>query len=94
MCAPLAGARLGAQALAAGDGGMGDDLFAEMAQGLILGPQAGTPAGDPFRMPQAYPSQARARAPAPPVSRLSARIAAVSPEARNSRAACSASTLA
>jgi len=52
---------------------MGDDLFAEMAQGLILGPQAGTPAGDPFRAPQAYPSQARARAPAPPVPRLSAR---------------------
>ena len=36
---------------------MGDDLFAEMAQGLILGPQAGTPASDPFRLPQAYPPQ-------------------------------------
>ena len=49
---------LGAQgSLGAGDSGMGDDLFAEMAQGLILGPQAGTPAGDPFRLPQAYPPQ-------------------------------------
>ena len=43
--------------LGGGDSGMGDDLFAEMAQGLILGPQAGTPASDPFRLPQAYPPQ-------------------------------------
>lgn len=48
----------GAQgSLGGGDSGMGDDLFAEMAQGLILGPQAGTPASDPFRLPQAYPPQ-------------------------------------
>ncbi|KAK9826358.1 hypothetical protein WJX81_001744 [Elliptochloris bilobata] len=60
---PPAQQHLAPQALGGSDSGMGDDLFAEMAQGLILGPQAGTPAGDPFRLPQAYPPQGQQQMP-------------------------------